>query len=332
MITRLASLHLSLRRWVGASLAATLWLSQTVYAADYPTKTVTLVVPTPSGGTVDTTARLVAAELRTKLSRPVVVDNRPGAAGLLASQFVARAPADGHTLLFTLTSHLTNPVLNLKSGYDPIKDFAPVSLLITSGAVVTVNSNQTIGSWDDFLRIGRSNRGVSFGHWGMGSSTHFYTAMIEDAARLKLTSVPYKGEAPVVTDLLGSSLDAGLVSINTFRGLARAGKVKGLAVTLGQRSPAVPDLPTLAELGIPGPGRLNGWFGVLAPAGTPPEIVNRLSQVLADYMKQADVRERLINEFAFTPVGSTPEAFDKLLKTEFAEWKKAATTYGIKAE
>lgn len=301
-------------------------------AAGYPARTITLVVPTGAGGTLDATARLLADEMRAQLGASVVVDNRSGGGGAIATQFVARAPADGHVLLFTMTSHLSNAAIRSRSGYDPVRDFAAVSLFATSGAVVVVHPASPVRTWDDFVRAARTARGQSVGHWGVGTSTHFYAAMVEDVARLKLTTVPYRGEAALLAELMAGNLDAGFVSINAYRTLAQAGKLRGLAVTLRQRSAAVPDLPTLEELGVPGPGRLTGWFGLLAPAGTPAAAVERLSAVVAGYVRRPQVRAQLVEQLALAPEGSTPEAFGQLLQTEFADWKKAADAYGIQAE
>lgn len=317
----------------GVAVFYLILMASSAHAADFPTRAITIVVPAPAGGPTDTLARMLADDMRKAWGQAVVIDNRPGASGMIATRYVASAPADGYTLLMTLTNHLTNPVLNPNAGYDPIKEFTPISLLVNAGAVLAFNPALPIKDWNDFVRYARARPGgVNLGNVGVGSSTHFYTAMIADGTKLKINSIPYKGEAQMVPDLLAGTLDFGLISIGPFLGMAKAGKLRGVAVTLPQRSAAVPELPTFIELGVPGPGSVRGWFGMLAPAGVPTEIANKLSQQIQRFLQQPEVRARLISDWAFNPVGSKSEEFAAILKDEYVEWAKAAKTFGIKLE
>lgn len=299
-------------------------------AADFPSKPISFVVPAPPGGPTDVLARMIAEDLRKAWGQPVIIDNRPGAGGLIATQFVQRAPGDGHTLLLAFTSHLTNPALNPKAGYDPIKDFTPISLLANGGAVLAFNPALPIKNWDDFLRYARERKGVNMGHSGAGTSTHIYTGMIADATKIPVNAIPYKGEAPLQAELLGGGLEFGLLSIGPYVRLAQSGKLRAVASTI--RSPLLPDVPTFAELGVPGPGKVRGWFGVLAPAGVPPEVAQKISQRIQALVREPDMNARLINEWAFVPVGSTPEQFAQTLRAEYAEWVEAIKTQGIKLD
>jgi len=329
-------MHTRLRRW--ASRFAHTWavsFAFLVYSAgaiadDFPAKAITFVVPAPPGGPTDVLARLIADDLRKAWGQPVVIDNRPGAGGLIATQFVQRAPADGHTLLLAFTSHLTNPALNPKAGYDPINDFTPISLLANGGAVLAFNPSLRIKDWNDFLRYARERGGVNIGHSGAGSSTHIYTGMIAEATKIQVNAIPYKGEAPLQTELLGGGLEFGLLSIGPYLRLAQAGKLRAVASTI--RSPLLPDTPTFADLGVEGPGKVRGWFGVLAPAGVPPAVAQKISQQIQRRVREPEIQARLINEWAFVPVGSTPEQFAQSLRAEYVEWVQAIKTQGIKLD
>lgn len=300
-------------------------------AAAFPTKPITFVVPAPPGGPTDILARLLADDMRQAWGQPVLIDNRPGAGGLLATQFVARAPADGHTILLAFTNHLTNAVLNPKAGYDPIKDFTPITLLVNAGAVLAFRPSLPIKNWDDFVRFAKANPGgVNVGNAGTGSSTHIYSEMIGEATKLKINPIPYKGEAPMHTEILAGTLDFGLMSLGPYLRFAQAGKLRGIATTL--HSPLVPDMPTFAELGVPGPGKVRGWFGVIAPAGVPPEIANKLARQMQQRIAQPEIAGRLTNDWAFVPVGSTPDEFAQSLKAEYAEWARVVKNFGIKLE
>lgn len=319
-----------LRPCLTTALAAAAFTAS-AWAADFPGKPITFVVPAPPGGPTDILARLLADDMREAWGQPVLIDNKPGAGGLLATHFVARAPADGHTILLAFTNHLTNAVLNPQAGYDPIKDFTPISLLVNAGAVLAFRPSLPIQNWDDFLRHAKASPGgVNIGNAGAGSSTHIYSEMIGEATRLKINPIPYKGEAPMHTELLAGTLDFGLMSIGPYVRFAQAGKLRGIATTL--RSPLVPDMPTFADLGVPGPGKVRGWFGVIGPAGIPPEIADKIARRIQQRIAQPEIAARLTNDWAFVPVGSTPDEFAQTMKAEYAEWARVIKSFGIKLE
>ena len=299
-------------------------------ATEFPTRPITFVVPAPPGGPTDILARMFAEDLRQAWGQPVVIDNRPGAGGLIATQFVQKAPGDGYTLLLAFTSHLTNPALNPKAGYDPVKDFTPITLLANGGAVLAFNPALPIKTWQDFLRYARERGGVNIGHSGAGTSTHIYTGMIADATGIPVNAIPYKGEAPLQTELIGGGLEFGLLSIGPYVRLAQAGKLRAVTTTI--RTPLLPDMPSFADVGVPGPGKVRGWFGVLAPAGVPDAIAQKLSRQIQQHVLRPEVQARLITEWAFVPVGSSPEDFASNLRSEYAEWQNAIRSQGIKLD
>jgi tripartite-type tricarboxylate transporter receptor subunit TctC len=326
---KFSSLGACLRR-LTCALHALAALCGTAFANEFPTKPITFVVPAPPGGPTDILARMFAEDLRQAWNQPVLIDNRPGAGGLIATQFVKKAPGDGYTLLLAFTSHLTNPALNSKAGYDPITDFTPISLIANGGAVLAFNPALPIRSWPDFLRYARERGGVNIGHAGAGTSTHIYTGMIADAIGIPINAIPYKGEAPLQTELVGGNLEFGLLSIGPYVRLAQAGKLQAVASTI--HSPLLPGLPAFADVGVPGPGKVRGWFGVLAPAGVPDAIAQKISARLQQHVQRPEVHERLIKEWAFVPIGSSPEEFARSLRSEYAAWQQAIRSQGIKLD
>lgn len=317
------------RFWQAALIC--LACATTAQAADFPTKPITFVVPAPPGGPTDILARLLGEDMRKAWGQPVVVENRPGAGSMIATHFVARAPADGHTLLLAFTNHLTNPALNPKAGYDPLKDFAPVTLLANAGAVLAIPASSEIKDWKDFLRYAKEKPGgISIGNVGAGSSTHIYAEMIRDATGLPIHPIPYKGEVDLQAALISGNLEAGLISIGPYTNLAKAGKLRGMATTL--RSPLLPDMPTFSDLNVPGPGKVRGWFGVIAPAGTPSEITEKIARQMQQRLREPEVTSKLNDAWAFVLVGSTPQEFAKSLKAEYAEWTDAVKKYNIQLD
>ena len=323
----------NMRAWLRAAFCAVaaFMSGAAVPAAEYPAKPITFVVPGPAGGPTDILARMLADDMRQAWGQPIVVDNRGGAGGLIATQLVQRSPADGYTLLLAFAGHLTNPALNPKAAYDPVKDFTPISLLANAGAVLAYPPSLHLKDWNDFVSYARKKPGgISIGNPGTGTSSHIYAEMLREATGLNITSVPYKGEAPLYTDLLGGTVDFGFISIGPYVRFSQAGKLKGLATTL--RSQLIPDLPTFADLGVPGPGRVRGWFGVIAPAGVPPEVVDKLSKQIRASVTRPEVASKLVNEMALVPVGSTPEEFGAILKAEYGEWVRAIREFNIQLD
>lgn len=287
---------------VGGAAATFLWALASHAEPAWPSKPVTIVVPTPPGGMLDALARLLAQRLAEPLSQPVVVDNRAGASTMVATHAVARAPADGHTLLLNVTQLVQNPLLYKKPGYDAFKDFAPV---IRIGAAVTVLSGAPDAPVKDLKELVAKAKAnptpLSYGTQGIGSSHHIYTEILGRQTGLKLNHVPYRGEAPMLPDLMAGRLNLGWLSGMSALQYASEGKVKLLAATGRKRPVALPDVPTFAELGYTGLDS-EGWVGILAPAGTPKPVIDRLSKELDHIIALPAVRERLVS-FGIDPTG-----------------------------
>jgi tripartite-type tricarboxylate transporter receptor subunit TctC len=247
-------------------------------AQSYPAKTVTIVVPAAAGGGIDLSARWIAAELTTALGKTVVVENKGGASGITGTQQVARAEPDGHTLLVTLSGFLvTSPALFNSLPWDPVKDFAPVSMLWTSPHVLVVNKDSPINSLSELIASGRANPGkLTYGSPGLTSETHIGSEMFGQMANVKLTPVPYRGTGPAFNDLLSGQLGFFLNTMQQLMAPLQGNTIKGLAIANATRHPQLPNLPTTAEAGLPGL-EVDSWYGVYAPAGTPRDVVERLA-------------------------------------------------------
>ncbi len=300
-------------------------------AGAYPERPISLVVPAPPGGLTDTMARLIAEELRASLKQQVIVENQAGAAGMIASRNVAQAKPDGYTLLMHYTTHLTAPLVFGGAQYHPVDDFAAVSQLADSVGVFAVSSNSPIKTWADLETYIKSQKNpVSYGVPGVGSSPHFYGLSIADGADMKIEVIPYRGEPPLVTDLVGGVVTWALLSSTSFNPMAQSGKLRGLAVFSKERSAQIPDVPTIKELGLKTPGDVNSFIGVLAPAGTPPEVVEKLSSTLQTIMQKPDIKQRFVENYGLTPIGSTAQEFADLLKADYPHWAAARDAYDIK--
>ncbi len=327
--SRVAS-RLSLRKGLLALALTTASLS--VHAA-YPDRPISLIVPATPGGLTDTIARYIADELRGELQQQVIVENQPGAAGMIATRNVARAKPDGYTILLTYTAHMTAPVVYKDPGYHPVEDFAAISRLSDSVGIIVTGGNAPYKTWAEFEAYAKAKpHAVSYAIAGVGSSPHFWGMGIADGAGINLEVIPYRGEAPLMTDLISGVVETAMVSPTIFKPLASDGKVRGLVVTSSERSPAVPDIPTMDELGLKRFGNISTFIGVLAPAGTPPEVVEHLSSSLQKIMKKPAVQERFIESFGLSPIGSTAQEFSDILKNDYPEWVAARDKYNIKPE
>jgi tripartite-type tricarboxylate transporter receptor subunit TctC len=252
--------------------------AQSQTAPAFPTRPVKLVVPFPAGGATDLTARLLAGKLAEAWGQPVVVENKPGASGMIGSEQVARAPADGYSILVTITTHIQNPALFAKIPYDALKDFEPISQICLSYLVLAVKPEFPARDLKEFIALTRANPGKhTFGSFGTGSSSHIVGERFARQQGLDMTHVPYKGAAPLVTDLLGGQVSSSWIDVSTATQHIAAGKLKPLAVTGPQRASMLPNVPTLGESGFPGYEPL-GWVGMLVPAGTPRPIIDRISR------------------------------------------------------
>jgi tripartite-type tricarboxylate transporter receptor subunit TctC len=307
-------------------------LSQpTTPAGGYPSKTLTLIVPYSTGTTGDTLARLLGAKLSERWGVAHLVDNKAGAAGVIGSEALAKAPPDGHTLMFTATSHSTVPAVRSKLPFDPIKSFAPVLLLGTSAMAVVVSTKLEAQTFKEFIALAKSKPGkLDYSTPGGGGVQHLAMELLMQETGTQLLHVPYKGSSGALTDVVGGHVQASVSSLQTAGQLVQVGKLKMLAVMGEERSPAFPQVPTLKELGHPSLV-VDTWYGVLAPAGTPPEVVAKINAELNALLKLPEVREALAKQ-GVVPGGGTPERLAQWISTDITRWTKLVKTANIKTE
>lgn len=314
-----------------ALLSAMLVLAPVALAqtpAPYPSKPIRLVVPFPAGGTTDILARAVAQKLSEAWGQQVIVDNRPGAGGNIGSDIVAKAAPDGYTLVMgTVGTHAINPSLYRKMPYDHVKDFAPVILVAGVPNVLVVNSSLPVHTVRELIDYAKANPGkLNFASSGNGTSIHLSGELFKTMAGVQMTHVPYKGSAPALTDLMGGQVQLMFDNLPSSLQLIQAGKLRAIAVTSTARAAALPDVPTIAESGLPG-FEASSWFGVLAPAGTPREIVTKLNATIAAWLATPDAKDKLLSQGAIA-AGGTPEAFARHIDAETAKWAKVVKMSG----
>jgi tripartite-type tricarboxylate transporter receptor subunit TctC len=291
-------------------IAATLALGLAAHAQTFPGKTVTMVVPFPPAGGADTLARILATPLAETWKQSVVVDNKPGASGHIGATYVARAPADGHTLLMSSTASLDR---------NNIRDFAPIALVSASPYVVVVRPALGVKSIKDLVAKARAEPGkLTFGSSGEGSASHLTVELFKQVAGVNMLHVPYKGTGQAVTDLLGGNIDLMFAPAQTVMPHVKAGKLVAIAVTSSRRAKALPDLPTIAEAGVPGYAAV-GWFGLLAPAATPKPVVAKLAADVNAALKDPKVVDAMLAAGA-EPSEGTPEEFARFINDELAKW------------
>jgi len=319
------------RRQALALVAAMAAGSALAQPAPWPQKPIRMIVPYAAGGGTDVFARIIAEGLGKRLGQSVIVDNRPGGNGMIGITAVQRAPADGYTVLFSLTSIIQNPLLYANVGFDPFKDFVPVSEAGRLPIVFTVSNKLGVDSLDGFVKLARAAPGkYSYGSFGNGSSAHLYAEVLQDAAGIQLLHVPYKGEAPAITDLLGGSVDAVFVSAKGVGPHVAAGKAKSIAVVGTERAPLADGVPTFKELGYAGMESV-GWFGIYLPAGTPQPIAQRLSTEVAQVVKSPEQASR-IAALGVIPVGSTPAELTATMRADQARWQQVIQAKNIRLE
>jgi tripartite-type tricarboxylate transporter receptor subunit TctC len=322
---------MSRRLWIAA--ASLLMLSGTVRAQDaFPSKPVHLFVPFPPGGAVDIVGRTIGDELTRRWGGvSVIIENRPGAGGTIATAALAKAPPDGYTLAVVATGHAINPHLYDKLPYDSFADFTPLSLIGNSPNMVLVRADSPIKTLADLLREARAKPGqLSYGHAGNGTSPHLAGELIKYMAHVEMTAVPYKGGAPSLNDLIGGHIPVSINNVPESISQIRAGTVRPLGVTTALRSPVLPDVPTIAEAGIPGYDT-GVWWGLLGPAGLPPGVVAKLAKDTAEAVNAPAVKERLLGLGA-APVGSSAAEFAALIRAEFDKWGPIIKAAGIRGE
>ena len=312
-------------------LAAIAAAPQPAAAQTYPDHPVTLVVPYPAGGGNDVLARLVAEKMSKPLGGSIVVENRGGAGGTIATRQVAKSPPDGYTLLIATSSLAINPSLYPNVGYDPRKDFAPIGLIASSANVVLVHPSLQANSVAELIALAKQTPGkLDFASTGSGSSVHLAAELFAIMAGIKLTHVPYRGSGPALNDLVGGHVTMMFATMPPSIGLARDGKVRALAVTGAKRSSVLPDVPTVAEAGLPGYEAVL-HYGLVAPAGTPRSIIDKLNGALRSALGDQGLRRRLAAEGA-EPLPSTPEEYAADIDHEEIKWSKIVQLSGAKGE
>ena len=308
-----------------------LLIANSVTAQPYPSKSVLFIVPFAPGGTNDIVARMVGVKLTEAWGQPVVIDNRGGAGGVIGADLAAKSVPDGYTLLMANVNFATNPGLVRNLPYDTEKDFAAVSLLATSPSVLVVHPSIPVRSVKEMIAFAKAKPGqLSYSSSGAGTTGHMAMELLKQMAAIDMVAVHYKGGGPALIDLIAGRVSPGFATILSAAPHIEGGRLRALAVSTPKRSSALPDLPTVAEAGVPG-YEFTGWWGVVVPARTPHAVISKLNGELVKILAQPDVRERLVREGA-DPASTTPEAFTAYMRSEVAKWSKVIKTANIKAE
>ncbi|MFG5776651.1 Bug family tripartite tricarboxylate transporter substrate binding protein [Comamonas sp. J-3] len=307
-------------------------LASAQQGADWPNKPIKWVVPFPPGGAMDVIARTLGDKAARELGQPFVIENRPGAGGNIGADYVAKQPADGYTIMITSIGMATNKALYAKLSYDPVKDFAPISLLAVVPNVLVVNAEKSADkSVKDVIAHAKKQPGkLTYASAGNGTSIHLAGEVFASMAGVDILHVPYKGSGPAITDMLGGQVDLMFDSITSARPHIQSGKLRALGLTTAKRSSALPDVPTIAEAGVPG-YEVSPWFATFAPAGTPPEVVARLNKVLNGLMKDPETLKKLESVGA-EPIGSTPQELATHLNKELDRWGKLIKERNIRLD
>lgn len=318
------------RAFLATLFAATLALP--VFAqADYPNRVVKIVVASAPGGGTDTVARVLANELSKTMGQQFIVENRPGAGNVRGSDVAAKSPNDGYTLLMSASTLAINHVMHKQLPYDVARDFAPITQMVIMPNVLVVGAKEPYKTFPDFLAAAKAKPGaLTYGSAGPGTAPHMAMELLRLQAGIDLLHVPYTGVAPAINDVMGGRVTAMLVNFLSAKPQIDGGTLRALAMSSAKRSPFMPDLPTISESGVPGFEAIQ-WFGLLAPAGTPKAIVDRLQKETARILETPVMKERLAIEGA-EPVGNKPEEFAALIKDEMAKWSEVAKAAGIKPE
>ena len=300
-------------------------------AALYPDRIVRIVVPFAPGGGTDVIARTLAQEMAKDLGATVIIENKPGAGTIIGTQAVATSEPDGYTLLMGTFSHAVNLSLNAKLPYDPHKDFAPVALIGRSFNFVVVNPQSAIKSIAELIAAAKADPDkLSYGTYGTGTSAHLAGELFKSMAKVNLTTVPYKGSAPAITDLIGGQIQVMFTTVASAAALIEGGQLRALAVTSAERSPAFPQLPTVAEAGVPGYAA-ESWYGLFAPAGTPAGVIERLNKSAALAVQSEAFKKLGVNE-GLVVVARPPEELDRYVRGEEERWRKVIQDAGIRNE
>lgn len=319
------------RGLAGLSLSLLAFAGGQVLAQNYPTGTVRIVVPFPAGGGVDGMGRIVSQKLTEALGKPVVIDNRAGANGMIGSEIVAKSPKDGYTLLVNGANFVTTPSLFSKATYDPIREFDPVSLIALAPNVLVVHPSLPVKSVKELIAFAKAKPGqVGFAGSGSGSTPHLAAELFKTMTRTDMLHVPYRGTGPAITALLSGEVSIMFMPAIAASPYIQSGRLRALAVTSAQRLPAMPALPTIAESGLKG-YQFSQWYGLLAPAGTPVGILNLLNTHVAKIMQHPDMKQRMTDSGGVA-VGSTREEFAAFLKEEFTKWAQVIKRSGARVD
>ncbi|MGZ5168874.1 MAG: tripartite tricarboxylate transporter substrate binding protein [Burkholderiales bacterium] len=322
-----------IRKQASIAVAAAFLFAGTAHVAAqaYPTKPVRVIIPFVAGGPADFIARLVGPKLSEAWGYPVIIDNRGGGNQIIATELAAKAQPDGHTLLLTSGGFAVNVSLYPKLPYDSLRDFTPVSLIATGPNLVVVHPAVPTRSLAELITYARSKPGqLVYASAGSGAPSHLAVELFKTMARIDMVHVPYKGMAPGITDLLGGQVQLAFPTISAGITHARAGRLRALAVTTAKRSPAAPEMPTIAEAALPG-FEASNWYGVIVQAKTPPQIVRKIHDDIARALTMPDIRDRMLNQ-GLDPVSMTPEEFTAYIKAEIVKWAKVVKASGAKAE
>ena len=314
-------------KWLAALLAA---VSVAHAQESYPSRPVRLILPFPPGGPTDILGRLISERLGAQLGQPVVTENRGGAGGNVGAEAAAKSPADGYTIVLVAPSLAISPTLYPKLNYDPVKDFAPISLVATVPNVVVTQTSHP-ATLREFVAAAKAKPGtMNFGSGGSGTSNHLAGELFNLLTGAKLTHVPYKGVNLAMQDVIAGRIDFVVIGVPAAAPHVKAGRLRPLAVIAPQRLPALPEVPTVAEAGLPG-FEVTTWYGILAPAGTPRPIVARLNSELIKVMQSPEMKERLAG-IGTDPVTNTPEEFAAYIKAEITKWGDVIRKAGLKAD
>ena len=326
--------HISRRSFVsdlGFALALALIASQATAQSAYPSKSIRIVVPFPAGGSADFLARGIGQKVTEAWSQQVVLDNRSGAAGIVGTDIVAKAAPDGYTLLFNTLSHAANASMYSKLPYDTLRDFAPVILFADLPIVLVVRPQLSAGSTAELIALARAKPGgLNLAAGGVGASSHLAAELFRSMAKIQWQTVQYKGGAPALIDLLGGQVDLTFSPIASSLQHVKAGRLKALGVTSSKRVPLLPDLPTIAESGLPGYAA-SAWYGVVAPARVPPNIIQKLNLEINALLKNPEFREGMLARGA-VPMGGSSEEFAAFLRQEVGKYAALVKESGIKVE
>ena len=298
-------------------------LAPAATAQEYPSRPIRIVVPTLAGGSADILARLIGGKLHERWGQPVIVDNRAGAGQMIGADAVAKAPADGHTMLLPTVTYTTSAATQPKLPFDPVNDLAGITMVGDGPFLITVHPSLPVKSLKELIALARAKPGdLNYGSSGNGSILHFVTEVLASSARIRIVHVPYKSIAPAVTDTVGGHVQMLVGSLPSVLPQVKAGRLRALAVTTPRRSPFVPELPTVAEAGIPG-FEARQWWGVFVPAKTPSPVIGKIHGEIQKILAVEDVKARLADEGA-APVRMSPEEFSATVRSDIAKWHKVA--------